>query len=101
MSPIPLVPEKVETITMACCALHNFHNFLRKKTSSRHIYTPPSSMDREDPSTHSVLPGDWRHDQQSCLKPLSKGSNRHSTEAKEIREQFCNYFISKYHGKQT
>ena len=28
MSPIPLVPEKVETITMACCALHNF---LRKK----------------------------------------------------------------------
>ena len=37
-----LVPEKVEAITMACCALHNF---LRANTD---VYMPPGSVDKED-----------------------------------------------------
>ena len=45
MTPKGLVPEKVEVITMACCALHNF---LRSRAHS--VYMPPGSIDTEDPS---------------------------------------------------
>ena len=53
LSPIYLNPEKVENITMACCALHNF---LRSHTE---VYMPPGSVDQEDPVSHTVQPGDW------------------------------------------
>ena len=38
MTPIALSPEKVETITLASCVLHNY---LRTQYTSRHVYTPP------------------------------------------------------------
>ena len=53
--PIPLEPEKVEKIVMAACVLHNF---LRSKPSSRDIYTPQESFDREINGT--IIEADWR-----------------------------------------
>ena len=48
MTPITLVPETVETITMACCTLHNF---LRSRPEACSVYTPPGSLDTKDPVT--------------------------------------------------
>ena len=59
MTPIGLVPEKVE---MACCILHNF---LRSKVESRSIYMPPGSIDTEDEDMHTVRPGQWHQGPQS------------------------------------
>ena len=94
MTPIGLVPEKVETIIMAYCILHNF---LRSKVESRSIYMPPGSIDTEDEDTHTVRPGEWHQGPQSTgLVPLAQqGSNRHSNSAKQIRDQLCQYFVSK------
>lgn len=94
MTPISLVPEKVETITMACCVLHNF---LRSRSKARTVYMPPRSIDTEDTETHEVQPGEWHQGPQSTsFVPLTrKGSNRPSDAAKAIRDQLCRYFVSK------
>ena len=93
MTPIGLIPEKVEVITMACCTLHNF---LRSRVEAW-IYTPPGSLDAEDPRTHQLQLGVWHHEPQSTgLLPLARqGSNRCSSTAKDIRDQLCQYFNSK------
>lgn len=90
MSPIHLIPEKVETITMACCVLHNF---LRSKTE---VYMPPGSIDREDPETHAVQPGDWHQGPEPRgMVPLTQqGSNAYAKTAKELRDELCKYFNS-------
>ena len=93
MAPIGLIPEKVEAITMACCALHNF---LQSRSDACSIYTPPGSLDTEDPQTHNLQPGDWHNGPQStCFLPLPRqGSNHYSLPAKQIRDQLCHYFNS-------
>ena len=93
MQPISTAPEKLETLVMACCCLHNF---LRGRVGARSIYTPNGSLDTEDPNTHVIMPGEWRQGPQSQgLQPLERqGSNRHSNCAKELREYFCEYFNS-------
>ena len=90
MTPICLNPEKVETIVMACCILHNF---LRSKVESSSVYTPPGSIDIE---THAVCPGEWDEGPQSTgLLPLAQqAGNRHSNLVQMIRDQLCNFFVS-------
>ena len=61
MTPIGLEPEKVETIVLACCSLHNF---LSSCPTSHSLYSPQGSLDTEDSETHIVSPGDWRLQQQ-------------------------------------
>lgn len=94
MTPISLVPEKVETIVLACCSLHNF---LSETPTSQGIYIPQESIDREDSVTHSVISGEWQQQQQpQGLVPIERqGSNRHSNAAKEVRDNLCSYFNSK------
>ena len=93
MTPISLVPEKVEIITLACCTLHNY---LRSKVESQFIYMPPGSIDREDADTHVFCPGEWHQGPTSTgLQPLAQqGSNRHSNSAKQVRDILCQYFVS-------
>ena len=90
-SPMRLSPEKVETVVLACCTLHNY---LRSKNTSRNLYTPPGSFDTENTDTGTVLPGAWRQGTQGQgLTSLSKqGSNRTANRAKEIQAYFCEYF---------
>ncbi|CAH2088473.1 unnamed protein product [Euphydryas editha] len=59
--PIPLKPANCELVVIACVYLHNF---LRRNSVSRSMYTPPQTFYIED------------------------------SEAFCIREQFANYFIS-------
>ena len=93
MTPIGLAPEKVEQIVLASCYLHNF---LRSQAKACPIYTQPGSLDIEDPDTHQVIPGEWRNQQQSQGMQSFKqqGSNRHSDEAKMIRDHLKEYFNS-------
>ena len=92
MTPLKLNPDKVETIVLTCCTLHNF---FRTRQTSRNIYTPPGSLDTEN--THgSITPGQWRSDTEpQGLVPMSKqGSNNYTSNAKELRDYLCEYFNS-------
>ena len=93
MTPIGLAPEKVETIVLACCSLHNF---LSSRLGSRTVYTSQGSLDAQDPETHALSPGDWRQEPQpQGLIPVERqGSNRPSNAAKELRHYLREYFNS-------
>lgn len=87
--PMLLEPNKVTTIVMACCFLHNY---LRKSYTSRSNYMPPGSFDLE--TEGQILPGSWRADQDNItsLIPLQKVPRKQSLDAKNIREEFAEYF---------
>lgn len=87
--PVPLEPQKVEKIVMAACVLHNF---LRSKPSSRHIYTPQESFDREINGT--IIEADWRQMAGNNGLPniQQQGGNKSTTEAREIRDELCDFF---------
>ena len=57
-------------------------------------YCPTSYADRDTRS--GVTAGDWRkEDSIDGLQPISpQGSNNYSREAKEVRDDFKNYFCS-------
>lgn len=90
--PILLEPEKVSEITMTCVLLHNF---LRKSKSSKSIYTPPGSFDSEN-NDGSIIAGSWRSEQNelNSMLPLQKVPRKSSLEAKMIRDQFAEYFVT-------
>lgn len=69
LTTINLCPEKVTTIVLSCCYLHNY---LKKQQGSPNV---PSSSDFEDESLLGLQPS------------LSRNS---STQAKVVRNKFCN-----------
>lgn len=88
--PMLLQPEKAALICMTCALLHNF---LRRSNTSRKIYTPIGSFDYEIDG--HFTPGTWRQDTpNSSLTPLSKTPRKPSQEAKDIRDEFAEYFIT-------
>lgn len=92
-APINLAPQKVEMVVLASCVLHNY---LRSTSTTRQIYTPPDMIDFEDVQSGHIIPGSWRADQptQSMLPVNPGGSNFYSTKAKEVRQEFEQYFVS-------
>ena len=86
--PIQLEPEKVEPVVLAACALHNF---LRSKPSSRNIYSPPESFDRET-EAGDITEADWRRTPNSMAGLPQQGGNRTPMDAREIRDELCEYF---------
>lgn len=88
-----LPPTSIEFLVMAALTLHNF----LKKGPSRNIYCPPDVVDYEDARTCTVYPGQWCHDGVlQTMLPLPTPSKGHhpSTEAKEIRNTFKDYFFN-------
>lgn len=84
---INLEPRKVNMITLACCYIHNY---LLKK--NRVQYTR-DMLDIEDINTGQIEKGVERTD--IDLLSLQRGRFSNSTtEAKEIRDRFCNYFVN-------
>ena len=94
MTPMRLAPEKVETIVLACCTLHNY---LRSSQESQDVYTPMGSLDTEHEETHQMSPGNWRMaEEPKGWKAMDKqGSNHYSANAKGIRDYLTEYFNSK------
>ena len=93
MQPIALSPSKVESVVLACVALHNF---LRTNIGARAVYTPPGYFDNEDTSTGEIQPGEWRSEPEPAgLVPLHyQSSGRAADAAKDVRELLCEYFNS-------
>lgn len=88
--PMLLQPEKADLICMTCVLLHNF---LRRSNTSRKIYTPIGNFDYEIDG--HFRPGAWRQDTpNSSLIALRKIPRKPSQEAKDIRDEFAEYFVT-------
>ncbi len=77
---------KVESIVLACCALHNF-----LQTEKCDLYMA-GIVDQEGPN-HETVPGRWRQDpslQQASLLSTTSTTAR----AKQCRDGLCHYFSS-------
>lgn len=71
------------------------HNFLRKSSTSQAIYTPSTSFDSEQNGV--LVEGNWRQDrdtQMISLIPIRNVPLRSTVNAKEIRDEFKEYFIT-------
>ena len=81
-------PERVETIVMAACTLHNL--IINRRGMRRH-----GDADREDPETHQVIPGNWRTEpQMPDLGQAPLRGNTATKAAKDLREYLVEYFNS-------
>lgn len=89
--PMLLQPDKASLIAMTCAVLHNF---LRKSKTSCSSYTPPGTMDVEEEG--NITPGTWRQTQQemSSFLPLHRVARKPGVEAKNVRAEFANYFVT-------
>lgn len=90
--PIQFVPEKVRKIVLAICVLHNF---LMIRNSSKANYPPVVMFDIEKDG--SIINGQWREEgfpKQNLLPLHNRNSHNCSQNAKTIREDFKDYFIS-------
>lgn len=83
---IALSPQKVETVVLACAALHNF---LQKLDPNE--YQQLGSMDEENFNSGTIERGSWRNDTRMVplQRSMTKNPNIHS---KRLRDQFCHYF---------
>lgn len=88
-SPIHLDASKTRRVTLACCALHNF---LISKSSS---YISSTMIDRYD-DNGALIPGRWRNNSmpESFAAEESIPTPYIPNTAKEIREEFAQYFVS-------
>lgn len=91
--PMLLEPEIAEVIVLAVV---NLHNFLRRSKSSRNIYTPPGTFDSD--INGQFIPGTWRGEinevNPSSLISLRTPPRRSPEDAKQIRQEFTEYFMS-------
>jgi len=86
--PIQLSPEKAQTVTLACCYLHNF---LRRKS---HRYIMQGTVDWED-ENGIVNSGLWRESQIEIHRLQTTQIRNASDKAKDIRDLFRHYFCTK------
>lgn len=81
---INLPVDKVQTVTLAACALHNY---LIKENSAFYL----TDFDTEDTQNLVLSQGEWR--QGHTLKDLvQQGGNRCKNSAIETRDKLCAYF---------
>ena len=74
-------------IVLAAVALHNY---LRTKS----VEYSQAVVDSET-EAHELVPGEWGHNPNAQLPSVClQGSNRSSSQAREIREEFLDYFIT-------
>lgn len=89
LAPILLSPEKVEIITLAACALHNF---LRVCNTGK--YFPSTSLDREQLNRGVVLKGDWRavkKAKDAFVDVDRQAGNRYANDAQLQRDALSRY----------
>lgn len=89
--PLLLKPEKCVTVVQTCTYLHNF---LRKSSTSRNVYTPSGSFD-EEVNGH-VIPGSWREDNgnNTSFVPLQNRPRRSYKSCLAMRDEFAQYCVS-------
>lgn len=78
--------DNVDSVVLACCALHNY---LRKTTPS---YVPRNFVDRENTKKSTFRKGHWRNNTDG-LTPLQHVNNsQRNNEGNDVRDKFMNYF---------
>ena len=93
LKPIPLHPDKVESVTLTCIYLHNF---LRRNVESRNAYSPPGTFDSEDVDNARITAGSWRAgiNEGEGFINLQNIPRRSTEDAQDIRKEFRDYFNS-------
>lgn len=87
--PMACLPETVDKIIKASCALHNY-----LRSTSQNTYTPNGSLDEEDRESGQIRPGSWRNESNIPLPSIrTLGSNHSSRRARELRDRLCQYFV--------
>lgn len=91
--PMLLEPNKATKVVLACLYLHNF---LRRSSTSKNIYTPPGTFDAEDFEKGILIPGQWRKNQANLnlLISLRNVPRRATAIAHEIRTEFRDFFLT-------
>lgn len=86
--PIHLDPNKTRSITVACCALHNY------LITRSNIYFNPTLVDRYD-DQGNVVNGDWRREvnTENNFYPLQVQRTFISKRGNQIRDELSQYFI--------
>ena len=79
LSTLCIMPERVRSVALCCCVLHN-------------MLRSPDGADMEDSTTHEVIPGAWRDG--GSLESVQGGTGRLNIAAKRVREQLRNYYNS-------
>lgn len=86
--PIHLDPEKTKKVTLACCVLHNY-----LMTENKAKYAPAQSFDHFIENDEFVA-GTWRQEANSSAMISLGAASRHvPNNAREIREEFEQYFV--------
>nr|CAI5841785.1 unnamed protein product [Callosobruchus analis] len=93
IKPIAVKPDTTEALVFTCIHLHNF---LRRHAVSRKRYSPSGTFDIENVDTGEITPGSWRRDTagDTGMISLKKVPRKAGNDAKLIREEFMNYFMS-------
>lgn len=86
LSTFTLSPDKVSEMVVTCCVLHNI---LRDRQPNLNVRL----VDREDPHTHQLVPGEWR--ERAVMADVEMGYRaRAGNDAKAIRRILINYVNS-------
>lgn len=87
-SPIKLGPSKARSVTLACCALHNF--LMSRKSST---YFNANLVDHYT-QDGTLIPGEWRNEQSDhCFPNLQPHRSYIANNSSAIREEFSQYFM--------
>jgi len=84
LSKMYLPVETVQTVTLACCALHNY----LAKENAAYLH---QATDFENVKNHTIISGSWRSNN-TQLRNLEVASIRPSRNAISVRETFKEYF---------
>lgn len=70
--------------------------YVRNQYDSARNYSPQECFDNEDASTGEIIPGSWRQitSDDTGLRRLRSTPRNVLKNAKDIREEFMNYFMS-------
>lgn len=85
---INIEPKRIESVVMACCALHNY---LIKSVPN--FYSPPEFFDRENLENGIVSQG-YTSINSNMERLDRRNSENISNAAKKVREDFMNYFVN-------
>lgn len=92
--PMLLKPEKARDIVLTTIYLHNF---LRGSRKSKGIYAPPGTFDTER-GDGILIGGTWRNEpNQSSLLNVKRVPRKSPSDAKIIRNEMAEYFITNGH----
>ena len=92
--PFSLEPEKVKIVILAAITIHNW---LRSESKIGKIDIPVGLTDRENIETGEFFEGTWRSDKyQGTWYPIQNSlhGNRSSNLAREVRDEFTEYFMN-------